>query len=81
MNGCSVENSGGVFWENPWGNFVIQMEVEIFLTYYKESPIFYFLENPGGILKVWGVFYFLYTLGKLAKRGGGWLPSGATKGG
>ena len=26
------------------------------------------------------VFYFLYTLGKLAKRGGGWLPSGATRG-
>ena len=30
--------------------------------------------------KVGGVFYFLYTLGKLAKRGGGWLPSGATRG-
>ena len=28
----------------------------------------------------WGVFYFLYTLGKLAKRGGGWLPSGAIEG-
>ena len=27
-----------------------------------------------------GVFYFLYTLGKLAKRGGGWLPSGAIEG-
>ena len=26
------------------------------------------------------VFYFLYTLGKLAKRGGGWLPSGAIEG-
>ena len=29
---------------------------------------------------VGGVFYFLYTLGKLAKRGGGWLPSGAIEG-
>ena len=27
-----------------------------------------------------GVFYFLYTLGKLAKRGGGLLPSGAIEG-
>ena len=28
-----------------------------------------------------GVYYFLHTLGESAKRGGGWLPSGATKGG
>ena len=31
--------------------------------------------NPHG-----GEFYFLYTLGNLAKRGGGWLPSGAIEG-
>ena len=33
------------------------------------------MSNRGGSL-----FYFLYTLGKLAKRGGGWLPSGAIEG-
>ena len=40
-----------------------------------------FSQNSQNIFeKIRGVFYFLYTLGKLAKRGGGWLPSGATKG-
>eukprot|EP00493_Phyllostaurus_siculus_P023048 UN23382 len=56
----------GVFWENPGGILKvqrgifkiqegeIQMEVVIFLVYYKQSPIFYFLGNPGGDFKIRG---------------------------
>ena len=71
IQGGILVNPGeySVFWENPWGDSespggvlkiqgggVIQMEVVIFLTYYKQSSIFHFLENLGGILKSRKVF-------------------------
>ena len=52
----------------------------VFEKYYNTRNLRVWLQN-GFFLELGGVFYFLYTLGKLAKRGGGWLPSGATKGG
>ena len=55
IHGGILKVQGGIF-KIQGGDFVIQMEVVIFLTYYKQSPIFYFLENPGGILKSRGDF-------------------------
>ena len=53
------------------------MDSQIFISAIKQPAA----ARPQGCgLAPRGVFYFLYTLGKLAKRGGAWLPSGATRG-
>ena len=83
LNFSTVGHGGGV-----WGGvrLILAYEAHGFTSILEKRHIFKATWGAfmgGGRMEgCWngGVFYFLYTLGKLAKRGGGWLPSGAIEG-